>query len=83
MATKLFWAFVSSMAFRYPTIVCMRIQILRFAQDDIIKRTSEKMDWAIRMVLETEPKVHSRAINEMREEVKRMITEQEKSKSMQ
>ena len=61
----------------------MRIQILRFAQDDIIKRTSEKMDWAIRMVLETEPKVHSRAINEMREEVKRMITEQEKSKSMQ
>ena len=41
------------------------------------------MDWAIRMVLETEPKVHSRAIDEMREEVKRMITEQEKSKSMQ
>ena len=61
----------------------MRIQILRFAQDDIIKRTSEKLDWAIRMVLETEPKVHSRAIDEMREEVKRMITEQEKSKSMQ
>ena len=61
----------------------MRIQILRFAQDDIIKRTSEKMDWAIRMVLETEPKVHSRAIDEMREKVKRMITEQEKSKSMQ
>ena len=50
----------------------MRIQILRFAQDDIIKRTSEKMDWAIRMVLETEPKVHSRAIDEMREEVKRI-----------
>ena len=48
-------------------------QILRFAQDDIIKRTSEKMDWAIRMVLETEPKVHSRAIDEMREEVKRML----------
>jgi len=61
----------------------MRIQILRFGQDDIIKRTSEKMDWAIRMVLETEPKVHSRAIDEMREEVKRMITEQEKSKSRQ
>ena len=50
----------------------MRIQILRFAQDDIIKRTSEKMDWAIRMVLETEPKVHSRAIDEMREEVKEL-----------
>jgi len=33
---------------------------------------SEKMDWAIRMVLETEPKVHSRAIDEMREEVKRI-----------
>jgi len=50
----------------------MRIQILRFAQDDIIKRTSEKLDWAIRMVLETEPKVHSRAIDEMREEVKEL-----------
>ena len=58
------------MAFRYPTIVCLRIHILRFAQDDIRKRTSEKLDWAIRMVLETEPKVHSRAIDEMREEVK-------------
>jgi tetratricopeptide (TPR) repeat protein len=33
---------------------------------------SEKLDWAIRMVLETEPKVHSRAIDEMREEVKRI-----------
>ena len=33
---------------------------------------SEKMDWAIRMVLETEPKVHSRAIDEMREEVKEL-----------
>lgn len=31
---------------------------------------SEKLDWAIRMVLETEPKVHSRAIDEMREEVR-------------
>ncbi len=30
------------------------------------------MDWAIRMVLETEPKVHSRAIDEMREEVKEL-----------
>jgi hypothetical protein len=33
---------------------------------------SEKLDWAIRMVLETEPKVHSRAIDEMRDEVKRI-----------
>ena len=33
---------------------------------------SEKQYWAIRMVLETEPKVHSRAIDEMREEVKRI-----------
>ena len=73
MATKPSWASVSSMAFRCPTIICMRIQILRFAQDDIIKRTSEKLDWAIRMVLETEPKVHSRAIDEMREEVKGML----------
>ena len=31
------------------------------------------MDWAIRMVLETEPKVHFRAIDEMREEVKGML----------
>ena len=31
------------------------------------------MDWAIRVVLETEPKVHSRAIDEMREEVKGML----------
>ena len=29
----------------------------------------EKLDWAVRMVLEMEPKVHSRAIEEMREEV--------------
>ena len=31
------------------------------------------MDWVTRMVLETEPKVHSRAIDEMREEVKGML----------
>ena len=30
----------------------------------------EKLDWPIRMVLEMEPKVHSKAIEEMREEVK-------------
>ena len=30
----------------------------------------EKLEWARRMVLEKEPKVHSRAIEEMREEVK-------------
>ena len=53
----------------------MRIQILRFTQDDIIKRTSEKLDWAIRMVLEMEPKVHSKAIEEMREEVKGMLSQ--------
>ena len=29
----------------------------------------EKLDWAVQMVLEMEPKVHSRAIEEMREEV--------------
>ena len=29
----------------------------------------EKLDWAVRMVLEMEPKVHSLAIEEMREEV--------------
>ena len=32
----------------------------------------EKLDWAIRMVLEKEPKVESTAIRQMREEVKKM-----------
>ena len=32
----------------------------------------EKLEWARRMVLEKEPKVHSRAIEEMREEVKEL-----------
>ena len=34
---------------------------------------SEKQDWAVRMVMEMEPKVHSRAIEEMREEVNGML----------
>ena len=33
----------------------------------------EKLEWARRMVLETEPKVYSRAIEEMREEINGML----------
>lgn len=39
----------------------------------------ERMQWAARMVLEKEPKIHSTAIRQMREEIKGMISERKKN----
>ena len=36
-----------------------------------------KLEWAVRRVTETEPKVHSTAVREMREQVRRMMEELE------
>ncbi len=39
----------------------------------------EKLQWAALMVLETEPKIHSTAIKQMREEIKDMISKRNKN----
>ena len=39
--------------------------------------SKEKLEWAVRMVLEKEAKVESTAIRQMREEVKKMLEEKE------